>query len=86
MIEISELGFERTYAAYFPTGEPRAYLRGSGYMVNLANNTYDWYQPVEVRKGTDGKWDEPAAYPGLTNAYYQAIELGKDSYIKALAR
>jgi hypothetical protein len=25
-----------------------------------------------------GEWDEPPKFPGLTTAYYQAIELAKD--------
>lgn len=85
VLDVAQLGFERTYSAYIPTGEPRAVLRGAGYMVNLKTNAYEWYQPVEVRKGADGKWDEPKNFPGLTNAYFQAVELGKDSYLKPLA-
>jgi hypothetical protein len=31
-----------------------------------------------VQKATDGDWDEPPKFPGLTNAYFQAVEQFKD--------
>lgn len=83
VIRIHALGFERNYASYIPTGDPKAMFRGVGYMVNLKTNTYEWYQPVSVMKSSDGPWDEPPKFPGLTNAYFQAIELGKDDFHKS---
>jgi len=82
IIHIAALGFERRYAGYLPTSDPKGILRGTGYMVNLKSNTYEWYQPVEVIKSADKTWDEAPKYPGLTNAYFQALELGKDSFLK----
>lgn len=81
-VSVTALGFERTYAAYVPTGDPKAMLRGTAFMVDLKSNAYEWYQPLNVLRSSDGAWDEPAKYPGLTNAYYQAIELGKDEVLK----
>ena len=82
IIHIATLGFERKYAGYLPTSDPKGILRGTGYMVNLKSNTYEWYQPVEVIKSADKTWDEAPKYPGLTNAYFQVLELGKDSFLK----
>lgn len=82
VMEVSSLGIWRNYSAYFPTGEPYAVLHGAGYLVNLNNNTYEWYTSVRNVKTSEGKWDEPPAYPGLTNAYFQVIELSKDVYLK----
>lgn len=82
VVHISELGIERPYSAYVPTGEPKAVLRGAGYMVNLKSNSYEWYLPVNVLKSSDGKWDEPPKFPGLSNAYFQALEIGKDSFLR----
>jgi hypothetical protein len=84
VIQIDALGVERTYSSYVPTSDPKAMLRGSGYLVNLKNNTYEWYVPVTVLKSAEGKWDEPPKFPGLTNAYYQAIEIGKDRFLDPL--
>ncbi len=82
VIDIRSVGMLRPYASYFPTSEPKGILQGTGYIVNLSNNTYEWYMPVDIAKSTDaGKWDEPPKFPGLTNAYYQALELGKDSFL-----
>lgn len=84
VLEVHSLGFVRNYSGYIATTDPRALVRGTGYMVNLSTNTYEWYLPVYVTKNADGKWDEPTAFPGLTNAYYQALEVGKDNFLRPL--
>lgn len=81
VLDVKELGFERTYAAYIPTSDPHAIVRGQVYLIDLSTNAYDWYQPVSVTTAAEGKWDEPPAFPGLTNAYFQAIEKARDLYI-----
>ena len=81
VLEVTELGFERSYAAYVPTSDPQAIVRGKAYLVDLSSNAYDWYQTVGVATTAEGKWDEPPAYPGLTNAYFQAIEKARDLYL-----
>lgn len=83
VVHINALGFMRPYSAYFPAGEPQATLFGRAYLVDLKTNTYDWYQPLEISKRSEGTWDEPPKYPGLTNAYFQTIELSKDNLIKS---
>lgn len=82
LIQVHEIGFERPYSAYIPTSDPKGYVNGVGYMVDLSKNTYDWYRPVVVRKAANGAWDEPAKFPGLTNAYYQAIEIGREQLLQ----
>lgn len=82
VMEVSSLDIRRNYSAYFPTGEPYAILQGAGYLVNLNNNTYEWYSRIHTVKNSDSKWDEPPAFPGLTNAYFQVIEISKDNYLK----
>lgn len=82
VIEVNTLGIHRNYAAYFSTGVPYVILTGTGYIVNLNNNTYEWYTRVHSTKNSDGNWDEPPAFPGLTNAYFQVIEASKDNFLK----
>jgi hypothetical protein len=81
VLEVTQLGFERSYAAYVPTSDPQAIVRGQAYLIDLSSNAYDWYQSVNVTTTAEGKWDEPPAFPGLTNAYFQAIEKARDMYI-----
>src|SRR6266478_1217995 len=50
VINITGLGFVRTYQAYIPSSDPKGYVRGTGYLVNLSNNTYEWYLPLDVTK------------------------------------
>lgn len=82
MIEITQLGISRNYAAYIPNGDPQAVITGTGYLVNLANNTYEWYLPLQQAKGASGQWDEAPSYPGLTNAYFQAVEGAHDALLQ----
>lgn len=85
VINVKTLGYIRSYQAYIPSSEPKATLDGFGYMVNLKSNTYDWYKPVSVSKSADQSWDEPPKFPGLTNAYFQVLEIAKDSFLEPFA-
>jgi len=86
VIEIASLGFVRTYSAYIPTSDPKGVLQGTGYIVNLNSNTYEWYLPVNISKSADKNWDEPPKFPGLTNAYFQVLELGKDAFLQPFSK
>ena len=86
VLEIDLLGFERTYSAYIPTSDPKAVLRGRGYLVNLASNAYEWYLPVTITRSSDGPWDEPPKFPGLSNAYFQTVELGRDTFLQPFGK
>lgn len=81
VVEIDQLAISRTFASYIPTGVPRAEFKAKGYLVNLSNNSYEWYQTVSQSAVANGAWDESPNYPGLTNAYFQALELGKDELV-----
>lgn len=82
VVDITTLGFLRTYSAYVPTSDPKGVLEGTGYIVDLKTNTYDWYLPVSVTKSADGNWHESPDFPGLTNAYFQAIAQGRDDFLQ----
>jgi hypothetical protein len=82
VIDIGQIGFERMYSAYIPSSDPKGAVTGLGYEVNLKSNTYEWYAPVNIRVSAEGKWDEPPKFPGLTNAYFQALEMSKDTILK----
>lgn len=84
VVQINSVGFMRTYASYFPTSDPKSSFVGLGYMVNLQTNKYEWYRNINIAKSADGPWDEPPKFPGLTNAYFQALELGKEGFLKPL--
>ncbi|MES2300435.1 MAG: hypothetical protein V4582_25595 [Pseudomonadota bacterium] len=78
VISVNTVGVHRSYSAYVPTSDPKATLRGESYIVNLEDNSLEWYLPLNVSKGSDSKWDEPPRFPGLTNAYFQTLETAKD--------
>jgi hypothetical protein len=84
IVEIRALGVWRNYSAYIPTSDPRAVVKGAGYLVNLSKNSYEWYKPIDITKAAAGAWDEPPDFPGLTNAYFEAIEMTKEELAKPL--
>jgi hypothetical protein len=84
VIELTSVGFTRPYASYVPTSDPKAAVTGAVYLINLSNNTYEWYAPLNLQRAADGKWDEAPDFPGLTNAYYQVIEATRDGVLKPL--
>jgi hypothetical protein len=85
VIEIDAVGISRPYASYVPTGEPKGSVSGKGYVVNLADNSLEWYLPVTQQKSANGTWDEAPSFPGLSNAYFQAVEAARDSILQPLA-
>lgn len=84
VVDVTEVGIARQYSAYIPSSDPKAVFVATGYIVDLGDNSYQWYQPESIEKASDGAWDEPPSFPGLTNAYFQALELGKDGLVASL--
>jgi hypothetical protein len=85
VVELTEIGITRPYSAYVPTGEPKSVVNGVSYIVNLKDNSYEWYLPIAQQKGAQGAWDEAPKYPGLSNAYFQVVEQARDSILQPLA-
>lgn len=81
VLDVPVLGVYRNFSGYIPTSDPQAEFEIRGYLVNLSNNTYEWYQTFSEAKGASGTWDEPPDFPGLTNAYFQVLETGKDRLV-----
>lgn len=78
VIHFTTLGVWRSYSAYVPTDVPRAVVNGDASIVDLATHSLDWYLPVAISRAAEGNWDEPPKFPGLSNAYYEALEIGMD--------
>ncbi|MGM9482577.1 hypothetical protein ACS5PN_15400 [Roseateles sp. NT4] len=84
LIQVDTIGVHRTYSAYVPTAEPKAVFEGKALLVDLKTNSLEWYHTYKFVKAADGPWDEPPKFPRLTNAYFQALELGKDEVLQPL--
>ncbi|SHH56143.1 hypothetical protein [Massilia sp. CF038] len=81
VIQVTMVGIERMYSTYIPVAEPKAVVKGQSFMVNLTDNSLEWYTPIDIQKASDGNWDEAPAFPGLTNAYFQTLEMTKDQVL-----
>ncbi|MCE2916650.1 MAG: hypothetical protein ACOVOT_16700 [Rubrivivax sp.] len=74
MVNIGYLGVWRSYSAYVPTDVPKAVVGGHGYLIDLSTHRLEWSAPLSISRSAEGAWDEPPKFPGLTNAYFQALE------------
>lgn len=79
VIEYRSLGAVRNYSAYIPTGAPRATFEAHAYIVDLSTHKFELYDMISRDSLVQGNWDESPKFPGLTNAYFTAIEEGKDA-------
>jgi hypothetical protein len=86
VVDLRALGAWRNYAAYVPTGAPRAVFKAEAYLLDTSNHKLDWYQTFDIARIAEGNWDEPPKFPGLTNAYFQVLEEGKDAIKKPFAK
>ena len=55
MINVPQIGFVRTYAAYVPTSDAKAQLGLTAYMVNTKTNALEWYDTAIFTRSADGK-------------------------------
>ncbi len=85
VIEFGHIGVERTYANYVPTSSPQGAVTGTLYMVDLNTNEYYLFDPIHVRVPVEGDWKEPPEFPGVTMAYFEALERAKIQIGNALA-
>ena len=86
VLEFESLGVQRPYAHYVPASLPYAVVEGRAYMLDLGTRRVLWMHRMRALPTADGEWDEPPDYPGLTNAYFQAIESVKDRVKQVLER
>lgn len=84
VVNINFQGVKRPYSAYVPTGNPVGSIRGLIYVVDVSSNEYIQYTPVDISIPVQGQWKEPPNYPGVTTAYYEAIEALRDLVNKSV--
>lgn len=77
-------GVDRSYSSYIPTSDPLAIVAGQIHMIDLETNQYTLYDPLSISVGAEGEWDTPPAFPGVTNAFYQAEEAAIDHVMATL--
>lgn len=75
VIKLEAIGAKRDYYAMVPTGAPQGYCVMSGELINVADNKVLWRYTATSAQPVQGAWDQPPAYPNLTNA----IELAANS-------
>lgn len=81
VIDLNAAGAYRPYSSYVPTGDPVGTVMGLAYTIDLNTNQYELYENIDIKVSAEGEWKEPPTFPGVTNAYYEAVELTKDKVI-----
>jgi len=84
VLDLARVGFHRPYGAYIPKGDPSAQVVGKAYLIDTSTSSYVWYKQIQVTKFSESRWKEPPNFPGLTNAFYQALESAKDMSLVVL--
>jgi hypothetical protein len=79
VIDLNVVGTFRTYSGYVPTSDPKGAVKGLIYLVDLNTNQYKLYKNLDIQVSAEGEWDEPPTFPGVTNAYFKALELSKQA-------
>lgn len=80
-LEVWRIGFARPYTSFIPMAPPRAVFNARGQLIDLHNNRLLWYAGIYKANDTDGDWDEPPSFPGLTNSYYVTLEEAKQEIL-----
>lgn len=83
VIHLPEHGAYRSYNAYIATSDPLGAVLGKVFTIDLNTNQYLQYAEINQKVAVNGAWDEPPSFPGVTTAYYEAIEKTKET-IKTL--
>lgn len=81
VINLPEHGAYRSYSSYIPTSSPMGSVTGEIFTVDLNTNQYIQYQTIDIKVNVSGDWDEPSDFPGVTSAYYEAIEKTKEQIL-----
>lgn len=74
VLQIDAHGAHRLFSSYFPQSDPKGYIAGLLYSVDLNTNAYLQYKVIDEKVQPDGDWDEPPTFPAVTTSYYQAAE------------
>lgn len=85
LIDLYRVGFARPYSGFIPLAPPRAVFDIQGQLVDLRTNRLLWYTGIHKANMTDGNWDEPPGFPGLTNSFYTTLEQAKMEIVEALS-
>lgn len=78
VVNFVTVGVVRNYSSYVPTGAPQAVVSAQFYMIDTKSNNFSLFNPLNISRGAEGEWDKPPAFPGITNAFYQAEEQAVD--------
>ena len=81
VVNVIEHGAFRSFNGYVATSDPMGFVKASVYTVDLTTNKYIQYDDIEIKVNVNGNWDEAPSFPGVTGAYYEAIEKAKEAIL-----
>jgi uncharacterized membrane-anchored protein len=83
-LRVSRMGVARMYHGFLPLADPRGIFDVHGEVIDLTSNKLLWYQDISESVSSNGNWDEPPSFPGLTNSFYIALDQARQRTVKKL--
>lgn len=77
-------GTARNYYGFMPLNDPSGYFVGYATLVDVRTNEIKWWKDLMVTKIANVPWDQPPAYPNLTQAVVQAVDDSREQFMKEL--
>lgn len=84
VLQLDRHGAFRSFSSYVPNGDPQGHIAGTLFAVDLNTNSLLQYMEIDEKVQPTGDWDEPPVFPGVTTAYYQAVENVKSKLREAI--
>lgn len=84
LVSVNSTGAFRSYYSVVPTSAPTPQVAGVGLLMDTADNHLIWYKPFAVVQPAQGEWDQPG-YANLSNAWYQAVDGGRQQVLAPFA-
>ena len=72
VVDLNAHGAYHSFNKDTPNGDPQGYISGVIFTVDLDNNAFVQYREINEKVQPKGDWDQPANFPSVTAAYYQA--------------
>lgn len=86
LLRTKRVGFARPYQGFIPLEDPRSVFEVHGEVVDLSSNQLIWYKDIDESSISNGTWNEPPTFPGLTNGFYIALESARQRIIQEMKR
>ncbi|MFC4160497.1 hypothetical protein [Chitinimonas lacunae] len=84
VLKVMAAGTVRAYYGFIPLGAPSAKFMVEAQIVNLKDNSLEWYQNFDRTQPVADPWDQSPNFPNVTNAVYQNVDAVVNDIVREL--